>query len=93
MSESKVLNFPLCDASEAVRCFMEPEIVRQKQAVTDLEAWQARQNGSLARIEAKVDALIVRVEDRMGGFQHAIIGVLSTLAVGELGWIVMLLRR
>jgi len=89
---AKIVEFPRCNANEAVRCIMAPVIASQAKAVVDLEAWQQKQNGSLGRIEAKVDTLVQRVDDRISGLQYWIMGTLATALVATLGWVMVLLR-
>ena len=77
----KLVQFPSCNADEAIRCVMAPAIAAQKQSLEDLEAWQGKQNGSLGRIEGKVDSLI-----------RWMMAALFTALLAAIGWVVMLLR-
>jgi len=57
-----------------------------------VEAWEAKQNGSLGRIEGKVDGLVLRVDDRITGLQYWAMGTLASALVAAVGWLVVLLR-
>jgi hypothetical protein len=90
MSEAaKVLPFPRCDD---FRCPMEPEITRQKQVVIDLDARLTRQDGSLYRIEAKVDGLIQRFDDKKDAIHWWIISFLGAALFAALSAVAYLLR-
>jgi hypothetical protein len=70
---------------EAFRCVTGAQLATQGKAVIDLEA-------SLLRIEAKMDALIIRLQDRVSGVHVVIIGFLSGALIAAMGWVVLLLR-
>ena len=77
---------------EAFRCVTGAQLATQSKAVIDLEAWQNKQNGALLRIEAKMDALIIRLQDRVSGVHVLLIGFLSGALIAAMGWVVLLLR-
>lgn len=57
-------NFEDCPAKPRVEC---------------LEEWQVRQNGSLERIEKKVDKLLFWLLASIGGLTVVLIGLIATL--------------
>ena len=60
----------------ACECGLKPEVSALHQRVFDLEAWQTRQNGTLQRLEDKLDSL-----------RTWIMGALFTSLVALIGWI------
>ena len=58
------------------------EISAQRQSIADLEAWQTRQNGTLQRLEDKLDSL-----------RNWIMGAMFTSLVALIGWILAMLLK
>jgi hypothetical protein len=75
-----VIPFP--DRERCNACLMAPTIASHDRAVADLQQWQTRQNGSLSRLEEKVDRL-----------QFWIMTTLATSLLGVIGLAVSLLVR
>jgi len=62
-------------------CINEGKIGRMEEAIDNLEGWQKKQNGSLQRLEAKVERL-----------QYWIMGVMATSIFTLVGLIIQLRR-
>jgi len=62
-------------------CVHEGKIGRMEEAIDNLEGWQKKQNGSLQRLEAKVERL-----------QYWIMGVMATSIFTLVGLIIQLRR-
>ena len=73
-----VLPFP-CKFPQDV-CLRSPEIAAHEQAILNLREWEERQNGTLDRVEQKIDKLNERVEDKISGLRVWFIGVLLALS-------------
>jgi hypothetical protein len=74
-------NSTSCQVSPDI-CPMGAEISSNKRAVEDLEAWQSRQNGTLQRLEAKLD-----------GLRNWIMGTLFTSFLAAIGWAIVITSR
>ena len=62
-------------------CVHEGKIGRMEESIDNLEGWQKKQNGSLQRLEAKVERL-----------QYWIMGVMATSIFTLVGLIIQLRR-
>jgi len=60
---------------------MEVQIAKHSERLNKLEEWQAKQNGSLQRLEAKVDGIYTWLIGLMGG----VIASLIMLTINLLG--------
>lgn len=63
----------VCDCSKI------EQLATHTQAIADLQDWQARQNGTLQRLEDKIDGLRMWL---MSALLGAILAILSLVAVG-----------
>lgn len=50
--------------------------------IENLKAWQKAQNGSLQKLEAKIDTMNTRITALLGGVITLLIGALVNLALG-----------
>lgn len=75
LEASNLLSFP-CRAQkfEAAVCAMAPEIAAQRQKIDGLD-------GSLERVEAKLDSLTIRTEDRLSALMYWLMGVLAAVLI------------
>jgi len=79
---TETLRFPVCAGVDPNICRMAPTIAEQRQAVEDLEKWQSKQNGSLQRLEEKMD-----------GLKSWLLGFTATALLAMAGWVIVLLSK
>jgi hypothetical protein len=60
-------------------CPKAEEVATHAEAITNLQGWQARQNGTLQRLEEKIDGVRTWL---MSALLAAIVAILSLAAVG-----------
>ncbi|WP_168170210.1 hypothetical protein [Thermoanaerobacterium sp. PSU-2] len=60
---------------------MEIQIAKHSERISKLEEWQAKQNGSLQRLEQKVDGIYTWLIGLMGGVIASLIMLIVDFAV------------
>ncbi len=76
----RAIPFPVCTLPDA--CPVSLTVAAHGQAITDLQLWQAKQNGTLDRLDNKLDKL-----------RNLLLSGLFSALLAAAGWVVVLLKQ